>query len=263
MTAMVMGTAVNAQNGTNLKFEDWSGSPEMPTGWTPFSAQDSISKTTGIAAIEGNSSMLVANTMFQDVSSSDSLGGSFIAQFVGLVSDSVSLLAAPVMLGTDTAQVALTLFDGSTNLGSYVLEFHAGNSTPGSVYTYTFNLTAAPTFTGFNLSFYSSKTPNNAGSFLVVDDIKIHGNYAGVETQELDVISAFPNPVANSLTINLGNNSADLINIIDMTGRIVETITVSNTTESVDMSIYNNGVYFYQVVSNGIAIKTEKIIVAK
>lgn len=85
----------------------------------------------------------------------------------------------------------------------------------------------------------------------------------GIEDEVISEISAYPNPVVNSLTIALGNNTAESINIIDMTGRTVETIAVSNGTETVDMSNYNNGVYFYQVVSNGVAIKTEKFIVAK
>lgn len=265
MTAVLMGTAANAQVGENLKFEDWSGTPELPTGWTPFSAQDSISKTTGLAAIEGASSMLVANTMFDDINGADSLGGSFISQYVELVSDSVSLLIAPVMFGTDTAQVALGLYDGSTYLGSMSVEFTTGNTTIGSVYTYTFDLTGAslPSFTGFTMSVYSSRTPNNAGTFLVVDDINIYGNYAGIENQDLNMISLYPNPVSSSATIELGNNDVDLLNIVDMSGRIIETISVNNTTETINVETYTNGVYFYQVVSNGTVLKTEKFIVAK
>ncbi len=266
MTALVMGTAVNAQNlGENLKFEDWAGIPELPTGWLPFSAEDSISRTTGVLAIEGASSMLVANTMFDDVNSADSLGGSYISQVVLLAPDSVSFSIAPFMFGTDTAQVVLRLFNGGVAVSALAFEFNAGNTNPGVVLPLNFNLTGTtvPVFDAFRLSFYSSRTPNNAGTFLVIDDVNIYGNYAGVEVKDLDAIVAYPNPVVNALTIALGNNNAESINIIDMTGRTVETIVVSNGTETIDMSNYNNGVYFYQVVSNGIAIKTEKIIVTK
>lgn len=85
----------------------------------------------------------------------------------------------------------------------------------------------------------------------------------GVEENEISEISAYPNPTVSTLNIDLGNNKTEVINIIDMTGRIVNTINVSNNIETIDVSSFENGIYFYQLVTNGIAIKTEKFIVSK
>ena len=86
---------------------------------------------------------------------------------------------------------------------------------------------------------------------------------ASVEEEEFSEISVYPNPATNILNIKIGNNDVQTINIIDMTGRVINTISVSNEIETLDVSGYENGVYFYQVIKNGEAIKTEKFIVSK
>jgi len=86
---------------------------------------------------------------------------------------------------------------------------------------------------------------------------------AGVSESNLSEITAYPNPVVTELTINLGNNNVSSINIIDMSGRVLETISNLDSSVTIDMSNYNSGVYFYQVIDNDSAIKTEKFIVTK
>ncbi len=85
----------------------------------------------------------------------------------------------------------------------------------------------------------------------------------GVEENTSSKISAYPNPVADILTIDLGDAKANYINILDMSGRIVKTINVNNQKEIIQVSDFDNGVYFYQVVSEGAIVKTEKFIVSK
>ena len=262
MTALLIGTAVSAQ--TNLGFENWSGSPEMADDWTAFSANDSVSKTTSPLSIEGDYSMLIANTMFKDISNQDSLGGSFVSQAMLIKPDSIKMAVAINIMGTDTAVVSVGLYSGGSYIGALSSQLNA--SLTAGTYGLSFDLTPSsyPAFDAITVSFYSSKTPSNAGTFIVVDAVQVFGpDYAEVEVNEIDVISLYPNPASLSATINIGNNNAESINIIDMTGRIVESITVTSNKETFDVSNYNNGVYFYQVISKGVAIKTEKFIVTK
>lgn len=74
-------------------------------------------------------------------------------------------------------------------------------------------------------------------------------------------ISAFPNPATDVINFNLGTNEASLINILDISGRIVETINVVNTIETLNTSNFDSGVYFYQVQSEGKVVKTSKFSV--
>ncbi len=85
----------------------------------------------------------------------------------------------------------------------------------------------------------------------------------GLDENTANEIVAYPNPVSSVLTVNLGNANANAINVIDMSGRVVETVNVNNQLQTIDVSNYDNGVYFYQVVTNEGVIKTEKFVVSK
>ena len=87
--------------------------------------------------------------------------------------------------------------------------------------------------------------------------------FVGIEENITSQISAFPNPVASVFTINLGDTEANFINILDMSGRIIKIINVNSSIEAIDVSSFDNGIYFYQVVSESNVIKTEKFVVSK
>lgn len=80
---------------------------------------------------------------------------------------------------------------------------------------------------------------------------------------DLGTISVYPNPATSEINFNLGNNEVDFINILDISGRIIDVITVTGNTEGLSLSSYENGVYFYQIVRNDEAVKTEKFVVSK
>jgi Secretion system C-terminal sorting domain len=263
--AAVLAFGASAQ--ANLDFESWSGTPLLADSWTPFSAEDSVSQTSGVAAINGSYSMLVANTQFQDVTMSDSLGGSYVYQNMAITPDSVKIACAPVMLGTDTAQVNVDLFNGGSYIGSLVTELHSNNSVPGSVYTLSYDLTGGgiPAFDAISVSFYSSKSPDNAGSFIIVDDVQIFepGTGAGLAEDKLAQIKAFPNPANDIINFYLGENDLDQIKIIDIAGRTVDVINVNASTETLNLDSYQNGVYFYQMIQGQDVVKTSKFVVSK
>ncbi len=86
---------------------------------------------------------------------------------------------------------------------------------------------------------------------------------SGINDINLSEISAYPNPASTQVNINLGNNQIDFINILDLTGKVVDRIQVSNAVEVVNLAEYENGIYFYQIVNDGKVLITEKIVVSK
>lgn len=67
---------------------------------------------------------------------------------------------------------------------------------------------------------------------------------AGNNTQ----IQVYPNPVSDSVTFS--NIKTGVISISDISGKVVESITVTEGNASLNMSNYNAGIYFYQVKSD-------------
>ncbi|MEZ4923365.1 MAG: T9SS type A sorting domain-containing protein [Crocinitomicaceae bacterium] len=254
--------AVNAQ--TNLDFETWSGTPLTATGWTPLGAQDSMFQASGILAISGTYSMGVKNVYKDNTMGGDSLAGSWVYQDMSVVPDSVKLNARPAMLGTDTARVMVYTWNGVNPVQVFLIEMHAGNTTPGSVYTLTYDLTSATTFDAISVDIYSSKSPNNYNSTVIVDDVQIfEPSGVGFDEQGLTAINVYPNPATTEVNFNLGNNDVDYIKVLDLSGRIVDNIVVNSSVETLSTVKYQNGVYFYQVINNNEVVKTDKFVVSK
>ena len=242
MTALVMGTTVNAQTyDIGVTFDNVSANSDGDVDFSFTITNNGIEIPAPVGG--ANPDTLYFSLVF-DLNtpySIDNTGSLTISQYT------LSPLSTGFPAGASTPVLV------SSIEMQEMYENYLGNNLTGNI--------CASVSIGYTLfsGYTSDLTPANN----VVCSAYTVTAVLGINETVITEISAFPNPVVNSLTINLGNNSAEVINIIDMTGRTIETITVSNGTENVDMSTYNNGVYFYQVVSQGIAIKTEKIIVAK
>jgi hypothetical protein len=85
----------------------------------------------------------------------------------------------------------------------------------------------------------------------------------GVDENDITTINAYPNPATNQINFDLGNNQMDKILVLDITGRVVDNIAVTSKIETLPLSDYENGVYFYQMVRGDEIIKTDKFVVSK
>lgn len=75
-------------------------------------------------------------------------------------------------------------------------------------------------------------------------------------------VSAYPNPANTEFTITMDAAIAT-VEIMDITGRMVETGSVTMGEARFDVSNYNNGVYFYQIKGeNNTMIKSGKFTVS-
>ena len=89
------------------------------------------------------------------------------------------------------------------------------------------------------------------GQFIVLD------NSTGVGNVEEESVSVFPNPVSNIITIKEIHSSS--IEIYDVVGRLIDIHQLGDGEEHLDMTKYENGVYFIKI-KEGVKTKTFKIL---
>ena len=96
------------------------------------------------------------------------------------------------------------------------------------------------------------------------DEAYFYSSKLSVTTKEFSKVTLFPNPVENSLSINLESVPERNCKFVfyDITGKQVKEIdNQSAKIISIDISDLQNGVYFLTILNdNGIIQKTEKII---
>ncbi|MBL4668265.1 MAG: T9SS type A sorting domain-containing protein, partial [Flavobacteriales bacterium] len=93
-----------------------------------------------------------------------------------------------------------------------------------------------------------------------INDISIA---TAIESLDNVNVSVYPNPVKNSINFKLDINAFN-VNILDVTGKTVKTITSLNNKLTISTSNLNNGVYFYSITDvDGNFVSTNKFVVAK
>lgn len=76
-------------------------------------------------------------------------------------------------------------------------------------------------------------------------------------------VNIFPNPASNKINIT-GVSSESILLIFDVNGKLVENSRLKKSNTSLNVSNYENGTYFYQIVAlNGNTIGKGKFVVAK
>lgn len=83
----------------------------------------------------------------------------------------------------------------------------------------------------------------------------------GIDAVDGNSISVFPNPIANSVTINFPENTlGNPFSLTDMTGRLIYTSTINTQSTIIDTSELNKGIYLFHVRFRNGKIFTKKLI---
>jgi hypothetical protein len=101
------------------------------------------------------------------------------------------------------------------------------------------------------------------GSLMWVDNISYPASTVGLkeENSEINVI-AYPNPANSSFIVASESNDAKNLEIIDLTGKVIEKTAFNDGKARVDVSKYYNGIYLYSVTDkNNQRMKTNKFTV--
>lgn len=105
------------------------------------------------------------------------------------------------------------------------------------------------------------------------EDTKATARMANEEEKSTSTIepkrsfNLFPNPNNGNMTLtyDFGKDTEGSMNLFDVTGKLINTYNLSNTTGSIEIneSQLHNGIYFYCILVNGIKINTNKIVIIK
>jgi hypothetical protein len=86
---------------------------------------------------------------------------------------------------------------------------------------------------------------------------------AGVEDHQISLnLKAFPNPTTNYLTLTIDNIELSNLNfqLFDISGKLLESKKITNTTEIIHMENLPSATYFLSVTNNNKELKTFKIV---
>ncbi len=184
------------------------------------------------------------------------LTGTVNATFDGFgtlkLADGVNLTDVSRYRISDISTIAVSgtgLFDGTYELERDQFEYYDLTNANLPVFVYTtviLRLAGSPNpLSEFNLALSS------------VDPLTI----VNVEELNTDHFSVFPNPSSDIININL---SSEMVNasfsLVDASGRIVMTQTLSNQMNVIDMATLEKGIYVIQVTNNGV-ISTNKLVI--
>jgi len=101
----------------------------------------------------------------------------------------------------------------------------------------------------------------------VNDSTMVVVHFDGVVTGTNDipalVARAYPNPANEKLSISLeqSNTTKQQVELLSITGQLIEAVTVSAGKASFNTSNLENGIYFYRVLENGRTIFSDRAIV--
>ena len=101
---------------------------------------------------------------------------------------------------------------------------------------------------------------DNSSLWYLHRDGKIYTEPVGIAQTEISEIRMYPNPAADRVTIDLQNTNADIIRMVDVTGRTVLMKAVESQYEMIDLSNLANGMYFVQICNNGKVTATRKLM---
>ncbi|HXD93069.1 MAG TPA: M43 family zinc metalloprotease [Bacteroidia bacterium] len=140
--------------------------------------------------------------------------------------------------------------------------------TPSQFVTYTVNIgpIASSTNAMFRFVFYAD--PTSPGNELYMDDINIYNSTVGIKDIETMVgLEIYPNPSSSNVNVvfNLAEKHNISINVVDLLGRVVETVPSQNypsgqTLITIGNKAYQSGVYFINMDIDGQHI-SKKIII--
>jgi hypothetical protein len=137
-----------------------------------------------------------------------------------------------------------------------------GNSTltkigAGGGSTFIYNEPAS-TLTG---TFSPASTTCNAVSF---PTLACSNPTTGIgQNNSSNLISIYPNPAKNQITLNNENSSIFNATLINMLGQKIRTFEVENGKNSIDISALSDGIYFINICDKNNMIASKKLIISK
>lgn len=99
----------------------------------------------------------------------------------------------------------------------------------------------------FHFAFVYTSTDEQAAAW-EIDNVKVIGGMVSVEENQLATVCVYPNPAHKMVSFNLESDAQ--VNIFDMTGRMVSTMSMAKGQGQYSVAGLENGVYFLNIRYN-------------
>lgn len=136
---------------------------------------------------------------------------------------------------TSTTSGFTTNFSNASTSGSYFWDFGDGNTSTQTNPTHTYSSEG-----NFTVCLTVS---SNCGMDSTCTSITAM-NTSGVEDTQLKMMSYFPNPASDILKVTNIDPSIKNVDVMDASGRLIESYRVNSTTFNINVKRMSNGVYF-------------------
>lgn len=241
LTIAASSLFVNAQRSVNWSTEAILGIDTIysSASGTPL-PMTFVVKNNGVDTVMAGDSLL-----FQYVLSA---GSNIIAAFPNASSLSVRIIDRTVLPG-DTMHMTLNIGLNSRVNSSAVVQ--------STIISHVINRP--------NLGF--EVAPNNTNNARTINTVWMNEQRWPVGLSEelnkaAETLNVYPNPASDVINFTIDYNKATTVKMMDITGRVIETVNFNMNNAQVDVRNYNAGIYFYQVLNNeGQVVKAGKVTV--
>jgi hypothetical protein len=173
------------------------------------------------------------------------------------------------VLATDTFFVIINLGNQrmATLVGSRALK--SGDSAilspqgGGMLFTFANDVDSVPFIVGVGFTDTTTVDANDSNN-VDFSYVNLRVNHTGLAqtTALANSVSVYPNPATSAFTVSMTATNAT-VEIMDITGKMIETAAVTMGEVRFDVNNYKNGVYFYQIRDeNNAMIKSGKFTVS-
>lgn len=114
---------------------------------------------------------------------------------------------------------------------------------------------------GYDHQVYFNANSSTQGFQAALDNALVDIAAASISGIENQNITIYPNPVKNELTFEV-NNRVEGVSIVNLLGETIVSLQEMNSTQKLDVSSWESGVYFVKGVSAGQTF-TERLIITK
>lgn len=99
------------------------------------------------------------------------------------------------------------------------------------------------------------------GSGYYIDDVSVTlDTTIGIEENERITFNIYPNPVTDFATVETEQIRETTLEIIDVTGRVVNVVSLNSTKTTVDLSFLSSGIYTATLFQNGVVVSRKQIV---
>jgi len=209
--------------------------------------QGSILTLTGAAAGKAVEGAYFTNGTYGDYSMEN--GDAFAKKFGGVTGNDPDWFKVTVkawyngVLGTDSVDVFLADFRFTENTQDYILKDWQWVS-----------LMSLGNVDSLQFSLFSSDTGAmgmNTPPFFFFDNFTTADSPYGMAEQSGLEMNLYPNPADDNITISFPENTGEMtLELFDINGRILNTFQLLKGTESIDLTNFEDGLYFVRAISS-------------